>query len=218
VSHLSHVASPAAIRIAALAGSLLAVPAAWALDQGAGEEAAITDCDKRLCAILVGKNAKGPDLKCSLTKTWARSSIKQADTQKVTWGFGDARCTIEINLSRADLVAVMTGEHRTFHMPPHTAHCVVEQNGKLEKVTAVVAPKIKFKHGKADQIWINLKSIEGPSSITFTVQSAAQLEDTLGIFHRHMIKTVNKYIERHCPSTLEEVTAKAAPSAKSKAK
>lgn len=184
-----------------LAGALLSMSAATALEEGRGEEAAIKACDQRLCSILLQKNPKGDDLRCSLTKTWARSKIKEAESPKLSWGFGDARCTVDINLSRATLVAVMTGERPTFRVPTHTANCVVEQGGKLEKVTAVLAPKIVFKDGRADKVWVNLKSVEGPASITFTVQTAAQLADTLGLFHRQMIKSINRYIERHCPTT-----------------
>src|SRR5215468_6887013 len=92
--------------IAVLLAALLATPAAIALDEQKGEEAAIQDCDKRLCAILLERNPQGGDLKCALTKTWARSKIKEADSNKVSWGFGDARCTVEINLSREKMVAV----------------------------------------------------------------------------------------------------------------
>ncbi|HWE19146.1 MAG TPA: hypothetical protein VG758_18495 [Hyphomicrobiaceae bacterium] len=208
-----------ALRCAALAGAVVAAPATVspvvALDEQKGEEAAIQDCDKRLCAILLEKNPQGPDLKCLLTKTWARSKIKEADSQQLSWGFGDARCTVDINLSRETLVAVLAGERGTFRVPPHTAKCVVEQDKKLETVTAVVAPKIEFRNGRAEKIWIRLKSVEGPSAITFTVETAAQLADTFGLFHRRMVKNVNRYIERHCPTT-QAVAAKPPP-AKGKA-
>jgi hypothetical protein len=190
-----------ALGLAALAGALSIAPAATALEEGRGEQVAIADCDKRLCAILLQKSPNGGDLKCALTKTWAKSKIKEADSAKLSWGFGDARCTVDLNLSREKLIAVMDGEKGTFRLAPHTANCVIEQGGKLEKVTAVLAPKIVFKNGRADKIWVNLKSVDGPSSITFTVQTAAQLADSLGLFHRQMIKSVNRYIERHCPTT-----------------
>jgi hypothetical protein len=204
--------------LAALAVALSIASGAWALEEGKGEEAAITDCDKRLCAILLQKNPNGGDLRCTLTKTWARSKIKEADSAKVSWGFGDARCTIDINLSREKLVAVMDGEKGTYRFAPHTANCVVEQDGKLEKVTAVLAPKIVFKNGRADKIWVNLKSVEGPSSVTFTVQTAAQLADNFGLFHRNMIKSINRYIERHCPTTQAVATAPPAKASAAPAK
>jgi hypothetical protein len=186
----------------ALAG-WLNVPAAAALEQQKGEAAAIEACDTRLCAILVGKSRQGPDLKCALTKTWARSTIKQADTRQLSWGFGDARCSMEIKLNRERLVEAMTAERTTFHAGRYTAKCVVEQGGRLEKVTAVVAPKIEFRGGKADKVWVRLKSVDGPASVTLTLQTAAQLADTFGLFHRQMIKGINRYIYRHCPKALD---------------
>jgi hypothetical protein len=88
----------AAFGLAVLAGALVAVSTASALDEGQGEQAAIADCDQRLCSILLQRNRNGGDLKCALTKTWAKSKIKQADTASVSWGFGDARCTIDLNM------------------------------------------------------------------------------------------------------------------------
>jgi hypothetical protein len=190
-----------------LAAAVLFQPGAQALEAQRGEEAAIKACDKRLCTILMQKNAKGEDLKCNLTKTWARSTIKEADSQKLSWNFGDAQCTVDINLSRPTLVSALTEERRKFRVPPHTVDCVVEQDGKLEKVKATVAPKIEFTDGKADKIWINLKDVEGPVGIKATLHTAAHLADTFGLFHKRMIKSVNRYIERHCPKTFPQLVA-----------
>jgi len=191
------------LSLGALAAVLVGTPSVMALDQQKGEEAAIKDCDKRLCTILLEKNPKGPDLKCMLTKTWDRSKIKEADTPQLSWGFGDARCSVDLNLSRETLVNAMTAEHVTVHVPRHTANCVVEQDGKPEKVTAVLAPKIEFRNGKAAKIWVRLKSADGPAGIVLTLKTAAQLADTLGLFHGQMIKGVNRYVERHCPKALD---------------
>jgi hypothetical protein len=197
-----------------LASALMMAPTASALDEERGEKAAIADCDKQLCSILLQKNRSGGDLKCALTKTWAQSKIKQVDTTSVSWGFGDARCTVDLHLSRERMVAVMDEGKGTYRFAPHTANCVVEQDGKLHKVTAVLAPKIVFRKGRADKVWVNLKSVDGPSSITFTVETAARLADTLGLFHRQMIKGINRYIERHCPTT--QTAAASTPKAKDK--
>jgi hypothetical protein len=194
-------------------GTLLLGSAAHALDVLPGEEAALNACDKRLCAIVMQKNTKGDDLRCKLTKTWARSTIKEADSHKLSWGFGDARCTVEVNVTRASLIAALTGEKDKFRLPTHTVHCVVEQEGKLEKVTASAAPKIIFKDGKAEKIWINLKEVDGPPAIRGTIVAAAQLADTLGLFHRRMIKSINRYIERRCPEKHPELVASAAKKA-----
>ena len=46
----------------------------------------------------------------------------------------------------------MTGERTKLYVPKHTANCVVEQDGKLEKVTAELAPKISLqgREGRKD--------------------------------------------------------------------
>lgn len=188
---------------------VLSGPAALALEQQTSEAAAIEACDRRLCAILVGKSPQGPDLKCALTKTWARSTIKKADIQQLSWGFGDARCSMDIKLSRERLVEALTDKQATFHAGRLTANCVVEQGGRLEKVTAVVAPKIEFRGGRADKVWVRLRSVDGPASVTLTLQTAAQLADTFGLFHRQMIKSINRYINRHCPKALDAAGTRA---------
>jgi hypothetical protein len=173
---------------------------AHVLEEQKGERQVIEACDKRLCGILVGKNPSGADLKCALTKTWARSTLKEGDSAKLSWAFGDARCSVDLQVGRAAIVTAMTSSKPyKFWVPPHTANCLIEQDGQLKAIKATVAPKIVFKDGKAEKIWINLKEVEGPSGLRDWLVTAAQLTDSLGIFHRAMIRSVNRYIERHCP-------------------
>lgn len=199
------------VMLTALFGAGFAASDARALEELRGEDAAIKACDKRLCAILTQKDPRGGDLKCTLTKTWAKSKIKEAETSKLTWGYGDARCSVDLNIERMAIVRAMTSEVDAFRVPQHTANCVVESDGKLEKVTATLAPKMVFKNGRVDKIWINLKSVDGPASVKATVYTAAQLADRLGLFHGRMVKAANRYIERHCLKEAPEIAAKGKP-------
>ena len=201
-----------ALGVAALAGALAAASTAHALDEQAGEAQAIKACDERLCRMLLQRDAAGEDLKCRLTKTWAKSTIKEADQRDLKWGFGDARCTVDISISRAAVVSALNGgKDSKFWAQPHTANCIVEQDGQVKHVHATLAPKIVFKHGKAEKIWINLMSIEGPDGIKSTLSAAAQLNDTVGIFHRAMIKSVNRFIYKHCPTAYPQLQAASTP-------
>jgi hypothetical protein len=203
--------------VPALAGLLLSLahglPPAHALDELGGETKAIDACDKRLCAILQQKDPTGEDLKCALTKTWAKSTLKDADQRNVQWMFGDARCTIHIDISRAKIVGAIAGGKVKFWVPPHTANCIVEQDGQMKTVTATLAPKIVFQDGKAEKIWINLMNVDGPTGIKATLTTAAQLNDSIGLFHRAMLKSVNGYIYKHCPKhyPLTQAAAAAPP-------
>ena len=201
---MTHKSVPAVARWTLIGAALLAVALAAsparALEEQKGEQAALDACDERLCRMLQQKTPTGEDLKCRLTKTWARSTIKEADRTELTWGFGDARCSVALDISRASIVAAVTSTAPyKFWVPPHTADCVIEQDGQLKSIKATVAPKIVFKGGRAEKIWINLTHIDGPSSITGWLSAGAQLSDSVGIFHRAMVKSVNGYIYKHCP-------------------
>jgi len=185
-----------------LALSLLSPSGAHALEEVAGEKKALDACDRKVCAILLEKNPRGEDLKCSLTKTWAKATIKSAEMQATKLGFGDARCTVQLNMSRAELVAALTSPEYKLKAPPHTVDCLVEEEGGAKPIKATLAPKIEFKNGKAEKVRINLQKIDGPFAITGVLSAAATLEDRIGLFHRSMVKSVNRYIEKHCVNLL----------------
>jgi hypothetical protein len=177
----------------------LAVSGAAALEAQPGEQKAIDACDKRLCTILQKKDPSGDDLKCALTKTFTRSTLKEGDRPELKWGFGDARCSVQIEMTRASIVTAVTAKSYKFWVPLTTANCVVEQDGQLKKVTAKLEPKIVFKDGRAEKVWINLREVEGPAAIKATLTLGAQLNDSIGLFHRAMLKSVNGYIYKLCP-------------------
>jgi hypothetical protein len=190
------------VRFCALVTGLCALSSAHALEEQAGEKKALDACDRKLCAMLVEKNAAGEDLKCNLTKTWGKATIKSAETQATKWGFGDARCTVQLNLSRAELVAALTAPDYRLKAAPHTVDCLIEEDGGTKPIKATLAPKIEFRNGKAEKVRINLQKIDGPVAVTSVLSAAASLEDRIGLFHRSMVKSVNRYIDKHCAKLL----------------
>jgi len=178
--------------------ALAAAHPAFALDEPPGEMAALKACEKRLCAMVLGKEPVGSDLACDVQKTWAKSSLEGGKDKGVSWNFGDARCSVDLRLQRKDIVAALTQPKHTVRVPAHDVDCILERDGEIKPVKARLAPKLTFKDGKADKVWINLESIEGPADVKSTIWTAAQLEDKLGIFHRPMIKSINKFLTHQC--------------------
>src|SRR5215510_14436627 len=201
---------------AALLVNLLAITPPRALEPVPQEAKLLEDCDRRLCTILLKKEVKGDDLKRDLTNTWARSTIKGADSPGLTWGFGDARCLVHLHITRALLITALTAKAYKLWVPPHTAECVVEQSGQMRTIKATLAPKIEFKNGHVEKIWINLQGMEGTSSITGLLSAGATLIDSTGLFHSQMIKEANKYIYAQCPKNYPEVLAESSPKVKPK--
>lgn len=184
----------------AAAGLLIAaaIPAA-ALEEPPGEMKALKACEKQLCTMVLDKPLSGPDLTCDVQKTWAKSTLEGGESKGVSWGFGDARCSADIKLERADIVAALTQPKHTIRIPAQEVKCVIERDGEIKPVLVKLAPKLTFKNGKADKVWINLESIDGPADVKSTVWTAAKLEDSLGLFHRPMIKSINKFLLKQCP-------------------
>lgn len=217
----------------ATAGTLVAAvalgfaPGAWSLEPEAGETEALKACEQRICTMALARKPSGEDLKCAVSKTWDRDTLKKGEDKSIRWGFGDARCSLDLDVKRAEVIAALTQKAHTVEIPAHTVNCLVERDGKPRKVTATLAPRLEFKDGKADKIWINLKDIDGPSNVKATVWMAAKLEDNLGIFHKSMIKSVNKFLHQKCanlyfadgrpkPDPKKPAEAKATPAAKPK--
>lgn len=198
--------------IAVTAATLCVGAPAAALEELKHEKKAISACEINLCRMLVTKETKGPDLKCDLTKTWGQKTIKEAESSSLTWGFGDARCTVKIDVKRAEILNAINAGKAKFHLPDQKIDCIVEESadGKDAKhVVVVVSPKIEFKDGKAEKIWVNLKSADGPGGVTGTLKLAAFLADKLGLFHGAMLKGVNGFIYKSCPKVLAKADADA---------
>lgn len=155
-------------------------------------------CERELCQLILSPKPDGKDLKCTLAKTWAKKSLKKGESKMVKWGFGDARCLVNLNVSRGALVSALSEPAYALEVPEHKVDCEVEREGEVKQLKASLAPRIEFKKGRADKVWINLKDIDGPSAISTTVWAAANLEDSLGIFHKSMIKSINKFVHKQC--------------------
>lgn len=198
----------------------------WALETPPSEADALKACEKRVCTMILAKGQPldGGDLVCILSKTWGKSSLEGGKSKGIGWGFGDARCGTKINVRRAEVAAALTKPAHTMQAPDQMVRCVVERGGKEEPVSLIAAPRVDFKNGKANKVWINLKGIDGPADIKTTVSLAASLEDSLGIFHRQLVKSINTFIRRKCsknygPAALarEERAKKKADAARKKA-
>lgn len=204
--------SPAIALGAALVASLPNA-GAFALEELKTEKRNISRCERQLCRMIVHKEPKGADLKCELTKTWARKTIKQAESSSLTWGFGDARCSVKVDVRRADILHAITAKKGKFHMGEQVIDCLVEEDGRPKQVVVRASPKIEFRDGRAYKVWINLKDAEGPPAATGLVRLAVSLSDGVGLFHPALVKSVNGFISKSCPKVLATADETGSPPA-----
>lgn len=172
-----------------------------ALEVPKDEQEAIKRCERKLCSTIVGKKVEGEDLECNLSKTWDGATIKNGEKTSVQWGFGDARCSVNLYIKRQEILYSLTKKEHTAKVPAHDINCLIEFSGQENLISLKASPKLIFKDGKVEKLWINLSDIKGATAITSFIWTAAELEDKFGIFHKKMIKSVNKFIQDKCPKT-----------------
>ena len=192
----------------AATGSVIGLMAgsALALEEDKGEKGKLEACEKDLCGILVKRDTGGSDLQCSLQKTWAGSKIKEGvEQKKLTWGFGDVRCSIDLTAKRQEMVDALTKPEYEYKLGTHTVNCDVEREKEVMKVSVALSPKFQFKGGKATKAWLGIGTIEAPTVVKGVIWSAAQLEDTFGIVHSDLLREINKFVYERCPKRLEEL-------------
>lgn len=179
--------------------AMFVMPAA-ALEADKDEKERLEACEKTLCETVVKKNPKDGAVACDLSKTWDRVKIeKGAGSKALSWGFGDAKCKLEVSLPRKHLVAALTEKRHKFFLPRHTVVCDVETQKGVEPVRVTLRPKMKFENGKASKVELKVEDIEGPAMIKGLIWTTVKLEDNLGIFHKDMLKEINKFLHRKCP-------------------
>ncbi|MEZ5817333.1 MAG: hypothetical protein R3D44_09645 [Hyphomicrobiaceae bacterium] len=173
---------------------------ALALEEPKGEKEALKACERRFCDLVVRKGPSKGDFTCGLSKTWAKAELKEGSSAgKISWGFGDARCSVDLKLARADIVSALNDSKATLHFPEHAVSCVIERDKGPSNVSATLAPKAELEGGRVKKVWVNLKKVEGPGAIKGLAYTAAKLEDKLGIFHRPLVKSINKFLHEKCP-------------------
>jgi len=187
----------------AIAVAVIGVEPSEALEQVAHEREAIKDCEKRICEIIVNKAPGGDDLSCNLSKTWQQSNLKDGiEKKRLTWTFGDARCSVELSAKRDMVLGAVTKPQHSLELSEHTVKCEVERGTEVTTINIKMAPKISFKDGTAEKAWLNIKAIEGPAVVRGAIWTAAQIEDDFGLFHSDLIAEINKFVQKSCPKAL----------------
>lgn len=183
-----------------LIGLAAATAAAQALTPSPDEKAKLKACEQRLCGIINARKSSAETLDCNLDKTWDRTKIKKgAGTKALKWGFGDARCQLAVDIPQRMIVSALTAKKYSLKLAPQTVDCEVEMKEGVKPVKVTLAPKISFKDGKAYKAWLNVKDVNGPGSIKGLIVTTAKLEDSIGIFHSTIIKSINKFVHEQCP-------------------
>lgn len=172
---------------------------ALALEEGKDEKNILRACERQVCEIMLKKSPSGDDLKCTIEKTWAKSTIKNGVDKKISWTAGDARCSMKLHLNRAQLVMAMTAPQHKFVFPPHLISCQIEEEKDVRNIRVLLAPEVEFKNGIATGGKVRVKKIDAPLLFKTGIWTAATLIDKVGMFQKELTKEINKLSQKRCP-------------------
>lgn len=193
---------------ASFMAAILAGPA-QALDVKDSEYTALKSCEQQFCEIVL--NRQQDNFSCRLQKTWVKSKIKESvERKKLSWTVGDARCHSTLSLTRLNIFTAATSPKWTVEFAPHVVHCDVEREAGVATVDVTLSPKILFRKGVAEKAWINVQKIDAPSGWKAALWTVAKLEDTVGLFHRDILKEINRLMHEKCPAEYGTAAARTA--------
>jgi hypothetical protein len=178
-------------------------PAAVLTAEQAAELARLQQCDRTLCGMALKPTESGTGaLKCDLARTWTKDEIVTAWSKStVSWPFGEARCTVKLDVDSKLLTSAITTPKYKLKVPAHSISCEVENGGPRYPLTVSAAPEVEFKDGKATVVLLGVNKIEGNSVIKSVVWTVTKMESTFGIFQKDLVKGVNDYITDYCNKT-----------------
>ncbi|MEO1543773.1 MAG: hypothetical protein AAFR75_07125 [Pseudomonadota bacterium] len=173
---------------------------ALALEAEPDEKKQLESCERTMCRTVLKKEPDKGNVACRISKTWKRSKIeKGASTKSLSWGFGDAKCKLDLKLSRKQVQIAMAAKKHKLFFEPHTVNCQVETKDGVKPVRVTLNPTLKFKFGKVKKVTLKVKKVEGPTFIRSLIWSTVNLQKTLGIFHGEMVDEINEFLHDKCP-------------------
>jgi len=210
----------AALSMGSLARSLLFAPLALApIDAAAEVDAALMErmaqekagrhaCKVAICDAARNRKAEGPDIACSIIKTWTVGDLKEGVLKgRLDWPWGHAQCKADIRLDRKLLAQVLTADRLEVKLAKHAVACTLDQKDGAGKysISFAITPAVTFAGGKAIRATLNWSDIEGSALAKGAVWSAATLDNNIGVFEAATLETINAFFSDKCDEVKEEL-------------
>ena len=103
-------------------------------------------CAVALCSTLHTRKPDTGDVTCSVRKTWRKDHLSKILSKgKLSWPWGDARCSTELKFDRATLVKAMSEKELRGAVPAHQVSCELDREAEKYQVKLNIQPKVTFR-------------------------------------------------------------------------
>lgn len=174
------------------------------------EKEARRACKADICAAFHNRKVDGPDIACSVTKSWRKEQVeKLAAKVKMSWNNGRVRCTSDVKLKRQGLIKAMIDDKSLLQLEPHKVNCTIEkEKADPSEITFAFEPKVTFAKGKAVKAELNWGKIEAPALIKSAMWTATATDNTLNLLGSTMVEDINDFIDKKCAEVKEDWAGK----------
>lgn len=195
-----------------------AVPVVTSAQQAKTEPAAVPEteeekkeregrkkCAVQMCSTLHNRKPSDGQVSCNVQKTWRKEALtKILSKGKISWPWGDMRCSAEVKLDRAMLVKAMQDPEFEAQFDNHDVRCEIGNDKDKYDVTAQFRPKVTFKQGKAVKANLNWGKIEAPTLAKSALWSITAADNTFGLLQGIAVDDINEFVATKCMEYKDE--------------
>jgi hypothetical protein len=170
------------------------------------EKEARNACKKTICDILATRDPNGADVACDITKTWRAEDIAKMLGGKISWPWGNAVCLSKLEIKRAALAHAMSEPEYEVALDPQQVSCTLAQKdgGEPYAVNITLAPKVKFKDGKATEATLNWGDASAPLLVYPLIYAGTGLDNQTNVLGPEVVRMVNAFATRKCTEVKAE--------------
>lgn len=208
------------VRGAALAIMLLSPAAALAESAGVSPELAARIAqekeDRKACKTEICKAfaqpSDGAPIACAVTKTWLADEIQAGFLRdKLTWPWGHAQCSADIELDRAAISEAAAQPKATLKLKKHNISCKLDlkdpKEGTAYDLKLSIEPVVNFEGGKAVKVDMGWGSIEAPILAKSAIWSATAVDANFGVISSGVVTAINNFLFEKCKDVGVEIKA-----------
>jgi hypothetical protein len=156
-------------------------------------------CAAAVCSTLRNRRPATGDVTCEVQKTWRKDIlVKIMSRTKISWPWGDTRCSGALKLDRPTLIKAMAEPEFEAQFAKHAIRCEIESGNDKYDVALEMQPRVTFKQGKAVKASLNWGKIEAPALAKSALWSATAADNSFGVLQSTVVEDINTFIEKRC--------------------
>ena len=175
------------------------------------EKEARKACKIKICDIIATKAPQGDDVSCDIVKTWRQEDIVKMLGGQINWPWGNAVCQSKLEVKREPLAKAMSETAYDMSLPTQKVSCKLAQKqaGEPNVVEIAMAPKIKFKDGKAVEAALNWGTASAPLLIYTLIYAGTGLDNSANVLGPEVVRMVNEFTTKKCAEVKNELPSNA---------